>query len=55
MPLPRDLSDDALKEEYRTWNRKIREAKSWGAALAAAAEFREDCLKELKRRGLVEN
>lgn len=28
----------------------IENATSWGAALGAAAEFRDDCLREIERR-----
>lgn len=42
---------DELWEEYRFWNEKITNASDWGAALAAANEFRRDILAELHWRG----
>lgn len=40
-----------LQAEYMHWTKKLNDAKSWGAAVAAAREFQQDALKELKLRG----
>ena len=47
-----DLSDSALANEWHLWNRKIITATSWGASLAAANEFRQECEHEIDRRNL---
>ena len=47
-----EMTDDALLQEWRHWNEKIRNASGWGASLAAAAEFRADIARALARRGL---
>jgi len=46
------MTDDELAAEREKWNRKIVDAPGWGAAVAAAHEFRDDCDRELRRRGL---
>ena len=51
MAMIKDLDDKALVEEYSFWDDKIKNAKSWGAALTAADEFRKECEQELLRRG----
>ncbi len=50
MPKIRDLSDEELLLEWAEWDRKIRKATSWGAALGAANEFRAECQREIDRR-----
>lgn len=47
-----EMTDEALLAEYRTWDHKIREATSWGAALAAADSFRRSARRVLERRGV---
>jgi hypothetical protein len=49
----RELSDKALIAEWAKWDGKIRAAKSWGASLTAAAEFRADCEREMRLRKLI--
>lgn len=49
----RDMTDEQLLAEHENWDRNIRNATSWGAALAAADEFRKECLLEINRRGLT--
>ena len=41
-----------LKLERDYWQSKIDAATGWSAAVGAAAEFRDDCVNELKRRGV---
>ena len=48
-----DKSDEGVIAEWYFWNDKVINARSWGAGLAAAAEFREDAERELRRRGLA--
>lgn len=48
-----DMTDAELRDERAHWNQLIVDATGWGAALAAAAEFRDDCDRELDRRALV--
>jgi len=48
-----DLKDktlDELWEEWHYWNRLIEKKEEWGAAVAAALEFRDDVERELRRR-----
>jgi hypothetical protein len=52
MALIRDLSDADLIKEFSEWSRQIKSTTSWGAALAAAVEFRRGCKTELLRRGI---
>jgi len=52
MPQIRDLSDEQIIKEYYHWDDKVRNATAWGAALAAANEFRRDCLMQIQLRGL---
>lgn len=47
-----ELSDANLIAEWRSWDLKIASARSWGAALAAAGEFRDECEKEIRLRKL---
>jgi hypothetical protein len=44
------MTDDELREERAKWHRKIVDAPHWGASLAAAAQFRDQCDRELRRR-----
>lgn len=48
----RDLSDEALLHEWAQWDRKIRNASGWGAAIGAAIEFRSECTREIAKRNL---
>ena len=48
----RNYPDDALLAEWRKWDAHVRDATSWGAALGAASEAREECSKELTRRNI---
>ena len=48
-----DMTEDELQIEWRHWNSIIAAATGWGASLAAANEFRRDCERELRRRGLT--
>jgi hypothetical protein len=50
-----ELSDGELISEYNLWNNKVKNATAWGAALAAADEFRKECWHEMQRRGLEVN
>lgn len=54
MPLSKPFADmpaDELIAEWRHWDQAIANAKGWGAALAAADEFRRACEMHLKRLG----
>lgn len=46
----RELSDEELLKEWHYWDFKIRIAEQWGAAVAAANEFRTECQREIDRR-----
>lgn len=46
--LPEDMTLDELRSEYAHWNGIISEATHWGAHLAAAEEFRRECLKWIR-------
>lgn len=46
------LTDDELIAEWREWDTKIANAKGWGAGLAAASGFRDECAREILKRGL---
>ncbi len=48
----RAYPDDALLAEHRKWDERVANATSWGGALAAAAEARDECAAELRRRGI---
>jgi hypothetical protein len=48
----RDMTNEELLAEYVKWRDKVASATGWGAALAAADEFRTDALREIKRRGI---
>jgi len=43
-----DMTLQELKEEAAYWNQKIAEADSWGAAVAAAHEFKTCCDRRIK-------
>jgi len=45
-----EMSLDELTEERDMWDGKIARATSWGAALAAAKDFLDDCDREIARR-----
>ena len=47
-----EKSDAGVAAEYLFWNDKIKQSKTWGAAVGAAIEFRRDAERELLRRGL---
>lgn len=49
----KDLTNKQLLVEYKYWNNKVVNAISWGAALAAASEFRDECKREILLRGLA--
>lgn len=49
----RDLTNDELLSEWHYWNDKIKNAKGWGAALAAANGFRTSCEVQLKIRKIA--
>ncbi len=51
MTLIKDLSDNALLKERDEWDRRIKDAQSWGASVAAAIEFKRECEEEMRRRG----
>ncbi len=44
------LSDTDLLLEWNYWDKKIANATSWGAAVAAAHEFRQICQREIDKR-----
>lgn len=46
-----EMTLDELRAEHEHWDKKIREATGWGAAVGAADEFRRDCAREIRRRG----
>lgn len=46
----KDMTLEELKAEYDYWDRKILAATQWGAALGAAAEFRDECAGWIARR-----
>ena len=46
----REQTIDQLKAERDYWHEMIMSSPSWGAAVAAAYEFRAACEAELKRR-----
>lgn len=45
-----DMTLDELRVERAYWDEKIVNAPRWGAALAAAAEFRDACDAWIKQR-----
>jgi hypothetical protein len=45
-----DMTLAELHDERDHWQTKISEATGWGAALAAAAEFRKECDVWIARR-----
>ena len=45
-----DMTVEELRAEREVWDKKIESATSWGARLTAAAEFRDACDAELRRR-----
>lgn len=46
-------TNEELLVEWNYWNSMIQNASSWGAALAAANEFRQDVEQVMKRRGMA--
>ena len=50
--LIKNLSDNQLLLEWSYWNKKIKETPGWGAAVAAANEFRAECESEILLRNL---
>jgi hypothetical protein len=48
----RDMTDNELREEWKMWDEKVRNASGWGAAVAVANSFRKNCERELEHRGL---
>lgn len=46
----RDMTDEELQVERKKWDDKVTNAKYWGAAVAAAHNFRTECDKEIERR-----
>ena len=50
--LIKDLSDEELLKEFLYWHNEIKNTPSWGAALAAASEFRTACHRQILLRGL---
>jgi hypothetical protein len=47
------MTDAELAAERARWSQEIADAPGWGAAVAAAHEFRDDCDRELRRRAAV--
>jgi hypothetical protein len=47
-----EMTNEELKMEWKMWDEKIKNATSWGAALAAAVEFKKDCEREMRLRGV---
>lgn len=45
-----EMTMEELVAEHKMWDDKITGADSWGAAVGAAAEFRADCAREIRRR-----
>ena len=45
-----DMTDAELQAEWQRWDDEVTNATGWGAALAAADEFRKDCTREMARR-----
>ena len=45
-----EMTLDELREEHRRWNDQINNATAWGAALAAADEYRRACAYWIKIR-----
>lgn len=45
-----EMTDEELKTEYEKWESHIKTATSWSSGLAAASEFRTDCVREMYRR-----
>lgn len=48
----KELTDSNLVFEWHYWTNKMAIAKSWGGAIAAAAEFRHECERELTHRNI---
>lgn len=48
----KELTDPNLLSEWHHWTNKMAIAKSWGGAIAAAAEFQRECERELTRRNI---
>ena len=49
-----EMTDAELKNEFERWDREVREATSWGAALAQAGKWRDACERLLLERGLID-
>ena len=49
-----EMTDAELRAEFERWDREVREATGWGAALVQAAKWRDACERLLFRRGLIE-
>jgi hypothetical protein len=47
------LSDHELREELAHWGKIIAKTPSWGAAVGVADSFRQQCITEMRRRGLL--
>lgn len=45
-----EMTDDELIREHDRWDREVREATRWGAALAQAIRFRDSCRRMLDER-----
>lgn len=46
-----EMSNEELRKERDHWQNEINNSPNWGAAVAAAIEFRDECEKALERRG----
>ena len=47
-----EMTDAELRADFERWDKRIREATGWGAALAAADGLRKINIGEFRRRGL---
>ena len=47
-----EMTDAELRIEFERWDREVREATGWGAALAQAAEWRDACERLMRCRGI---
>ena len=48
-----DMTDDELRAEFERWDKFVRDATCWGAALMQAAKWRDACERIMHRRGLI--
>lgn len=46
----KDMSIEELKAEYAHWDMKVRQAATWGSAMAFADEQRKQAEAEIQRR-----